>query len=78
MVSVKGSGNAGETVKGSEDAGETVEDLMNELDALWCVCCVFEYVRVREAQLLFFEMRAGIEDTYTRIVIEWMECVAMI
>lgn len=34
MVSVKGSGNAGETVKGSEDAGETVEDLMNELDAL--------------------------------------------
>lgn len=34
MVSVKGSGNAGETVEGSEDAGETVEDLMNELDAL--------------------------------------------
>lgn len=34
MVSVKGSGDAGETVEGSEDAGETVEDLMNELDAL--------------------------------------------
>lgn len=33
-MSVKGSGDAGETVEGSEDAGETVEDLMNELDAL--------------------------------------------
>ena len=33
---------------------------------------------MEEACLLFFEMGDGIEDTYTRKVIVWMRCVAMI
>ena len=33
---------------------------------------------MREACLLFFEMGDGIEDTYTRKVIVWMTCTAVI
>ena len=33
---------------------------------------------MREACLLFFEISVGIEDTYTRKVIVWMTCTAVI
>ena len=33
---------------------------------------------MEEARLLFFEISVGIEDTYTRVVIVWMRCTAVI